>query len=197
MQGQGPLALGEPAFLNLVLASRNAASLDTIFCEATMIKVPDYVVSSNKNLDAKSTELVGNELDALKYPIKPSLPYDTPHPDIKVIDGDACPACLNLMYRLTSKLVGLRGTQINLVTGSMITEDMLNGKERLVALGDCSIKKLEELKISLDAKIPEGIDEIEQLVLLKKLLTTEGIPKITSIDKVKSKMKKLLSKVIR
>ena len=195
MQGQGPLALGEPAFLNLVLASRDAAALDTVFCEVTMLKIPSYLVSPSKNFNIKNIEVVGNEIDALKYTIKSPIPNDTPHPDIKVIDGKACPACLNIMYNLTSKLVGLRGEQLNLVMGSALTEEMIKGKERLVALGDCAIKKLEKLKIEITAKIDENIDGVEQLVLLKKLLTTEGLPKITPIDKVKSKMKKLISKI--
>ncbi|MBI2650077.1 DUF362 domain-containing protein [Candidatus Woesearchaeota archaeon] len=194
MQGQGPLALGEPAFLNLVLASKSAAALDAVFCEATMLKIPPYATSSNS--DFKKIEVVGNEIDALKYPVKAAAPNDTPHPDIKVIDGKACPACLNLMYNLTSKLIGLRGEQLSLIIGSMVTKEMLNGKERLVALGDCAIKRLGDLGIKAVAKIEENTDEIEQLVLLKKLLTTEGEPAITPIDKVRSKMKKLLSKVI-
>ncbi|MBI2659383.1 hypothetical protein HYX05_04780, partial [Candidatus Woesearchaeota archaeon] len=129
-------------------------------------------------------------------PIKQPISDVTPHPDIKVIDGKACPACLNLMNNLTSKLVGLRGRQLSLVTGSMLTENMLEGNERLVALGECAIKKLNELKIRPIAKIEENIDDVEQLVLLKKLLVTAGTPKITTVDRVKSKMKKLLSKVI-
>lgn len=193
MQGQGPLALGEPAFLNLVLAGRNGALLDTVFCEITMLPIPSYVSS---NINTKNVEVVGNDVDVLKYPIKASVPNETPHTDIKVIDGKACPACLNLMYNLTSKLVGLRGQEINLVIGSVLAENMLKGKERLVALGDCAIKKMDELKIESMAKIDENLDEIEQLALLKKLLTTVGTPKITPVDKVKSKMKKLLPRVI-
>ena len=196
MQGQGPLALGEPAFLNLVLASKDAAALDTIFCEITMLPIPPYVNSSLNGVDVKNIEVVGNDLDALRYPVKTYIADETPHPDIKVINGKACPACLNAMYNLTSKLVGLRGDKINLVVGSILTDDMLKGKERLVVLGNCAIKKLEELKSKPTTKIGEGIDEIEQLVLLKKLLTTKGNPTITPVDKVKSKMKKLLSKVI-
>ena len=195
MQGQGPLALGEPAFLNLVLASSNAAALDSVFCGITMLEIPSG--SLIKGIDIKNVEVVGNELDALKYPIKAANPHDTAHPDIKVIDGKACPACLNMMYGLTSKLVGLRGNEINLVMGPMLTEDMLKGKERIVVLGDCAIKKMDEFSIKSAAKISEGIDEVEQLVLLKKLLTTEGQPKITPVDKVKSKMKNLLSKVMK
>ena len=194
MQGQGPLSLGEPAFLNLVLAGRNAAALDCAFCEIAMIPIPLHVSSARDVADGK-IEAVGNEIEAVKYPIKRAVPDDTPHSYIKVIDARACPACLNIMYRLTSKLIGLKGEQINLVIGCNLTESSLNGKQRLVALGDCAIKKVESLKIANIAKINESIDEVEQLVLLKKLLTTEGTPKITHVDKVKSKMKKLLSKV--
>ena len=194
MQEQGPLDLGEPAFLNLIFASKNAAALDAIFCEIAMLDVPLYVRNSDKNL--ARLEVVGNELDALKYPLKAPIVNDTAHPDIKIIDGKACPACLNMMYNLTSKLVGLRGEQLNLVIGSMLTKEMLKGKDRLVALGDCAINKLQSLDIEPIAKIDESIDGIEQFVLLKKLLTTKGEPKITPVDIVKSKMKKLLSKVI-
>ncbi len=197
MQGQGPLVSGEPAFLNLVYAGKNPAALDIIFCEATMLEIPNYILFSAKNLDIKKIEVVGSELDSFKYPIKAPVNNDTPHADIKIINGKACPACLYMMNNLTLKLIGLRGEQINIVIGSVLTEDMLKGKERLVALGDCAIKKLEEMKIKSVAEINENIDEMEQLVLLKKLLTTEGTPKITAVDKVKSKMKKLLSKVVK
>ncbi|MBI2124820.1 DUF362 domain-containing protein [Candidatus Pacearchaeota archaeon] len=194
LQAQGPLALGEPSFLNLVYAGHNPASLDVVFCEATVTELPLYV-SNSLSSDVKSIEVVGNELDALKYPLKQPMPHETAHPDIKVMDGKACPACLSLMINLTSKLVGLRGDQINLVMGSQIDENALK-KERVVVLGDCAIKKLDEKGIKDFVKIGENLDTIEQLVLLRKLLETKGAPKITPVDKVKSKMKKLLSKVM-
>ena len=195
MQAQGPLTIGEPAFLNLVLSGKNPAALDAVFCEIEMLSIPQHVLSCLK-MDAKSIEVAGGELDALKSPIKAAMPDETPHPDIKVIDGQACPACLRVMNSLTSKLVGLRGDEISIIMGSNITKDMIKGRERLVALGDCAIRKLKELEIETTARIDENADEVEQLVLLKKLLTTQGIPKITPVDKVKSKMKKLLSRVI-
>ena len=77
-----------------------------------------------------------------------------------------------------------------------INEDIFQGNERIVVVGSCAIKKLQQLNINNVAKIDEDIDTVEQLVLLQKLLTTEGRPKITPIDKVKSKMKNLLSRVI-
>ena len=197
MQGQGPLALGEPAFLNLIFAGSNAAFLDAVFCESTMLPIPQHIANSIQEFNIKNIELVGNELDALKYPIKRPAADETSHPDIKVIDGKACPACLNLMYGLTSRLIGQRGSEINLVIGSVFDRDKLKNKERLIVLGDCAAKKIADMDIDSAAKIDENLDDVEQLSLLQKLLTTQGRPKITPVDKVKSKMKKLLSKVIR
>ena len=196
MQGQGPLTSGEPAFLNLILAGRNAINLDSVFCEITMLNIPDYI-SSDEDSGIKKIEVVGGEVEALKYQIKTPMINETPHPDIRVIDGKACPACFNAMFIIMSKLVGLRGEQINLVTGSVLTNDMLKGKERLVVFGDCAIKKAEELGIKPMAQISENVDIVEQMVLFKKLLTSKGEATITPIDKVKSKMKKLLSRVIQ
>jgi len=196
MQGQGPLTIGEPAFLNLVLASRNLFNLDVVFTEITMLQLPSYVIASDERIDIKKIEVAGNEIDALKYPIKVASPHETSHPDIKVIDGKACPACLNAMHNLTSRLIGLRGDEMNIVIGPVLSENMLKGKDRLVALGDCAIKGWEAVNTEMAASIGENIDTVEQLVLLKKLLTTKGEPRITPVDKVKSKMKKLLSRVI-
>ena len=195
MQGQGPLTLGEPAFLNLVYAGRNPAMLDAVFCKASMLEIPPYIKLGKNAI--KDIEIVGNELDALKYPIKKPVAEETPHPDIKVIDGKACPACLNAMFNATSRLIGLRGEQLNLVMGSVLSGEMLEGKERLVAYGDCAIKRLDEMKVKPMAQISEKTDMIEQIVLLKKLLTSKGEATITPIDKVKSKMKKLLSRVVQ
>ena len=187
MQGQGPLGIGEPAFLNLVLSSKNPSALDSVFCESAMLPIPNYVKKCVK-IEIKNIEIVGNELDALKYPIKPTIANETAHSDIKVIDGKACPACLNMMHKLTSKLVGLRGEEINLVIGPMISQDMIEGKDRLVALGDCAIKKLGSMKLEEPiTKIDENLNEIEQLVLLQKLLTTKGKPKIPLLTRSSQK----------
>ncbi|HLG24683.1 MAG TPA: DUF362 domain-containing protein [Candidatus Nanoarchaeia archaeon] len=197
LQGQGPLALGEPAFLNIVYSSKNPQALDLAFCEASMLLIPEHVLNSGEKTSAHDIEVVGNSIDVLKYQINSSNPHETPHPDIKVIDGKACPACLNAMNSLTSKLVGLRGDELYVVIGSVLDESKLKGRDRIVALGDCAIKKMGEMKLGYTAKISERDDPVEQVVLLKKLLTTKGTPKITPVDKVKSKMSKLLSKVTK
>ena len=192
MHAQGPLAFGEPAFLNLVLAGKNPFNIDKVFCEIFMLPHPEFL----NNIQVKSIEVVGNSIEVLKYSIKPANPNETAHPDIKIIDGKACPACLNIMNNLTSKLIGLRGDEITIVMGSHLDEGSLKDKERLVIVGDCAIKVFAKTKLDVAAKIDEKTDEVERLVLMKKLLTTKGIPKITPVDRVKSKMKRLLSKVV-
>jgi uncharacterized protein (DUF362 family) len=196
MQGQGPLVLGEPAFLNFLMAGRNAAAIDSVFCKITELDIPLHVQNSS-SIALNDIEVVGNEIDAMRYPIKKPTKYETPHPDIKVIDGKSNPACLNILYLITSKLLGLRGDEINIVMGSHITKDMIDGKERIVALGDDAYKKICELKTESVAKIDENIDAVEQILFLKKLLTTKGTPKLTPVDKVRTKMKKLLFKVVK
>ncbi|MEK6808739.1 MAG: DUF362 domain-containing protein, partial [Nanoarchaeota archaeon] len=169
MQGQGPLLLGEPAFFNLVLASNSIENVDKCFCEAFMLQEPGYLKAIG--IDIKNIEVVGNSIDSLKYSIKPSSPNETAHPDIKVIDGKACPACLNRVDRITSRLIGLRGDELTIVMGAHIDPNKLKGKERLVILGNCAIKSLNKLGLNVDAKLDEKTDELEQLVLMKKLLT--------------------------
>ena len=195
MQGQGPLALGEPAFLNLILASKSIYHLDNAFSEITMLPLTQWVDVPLINI--KNLEAVGNTLDSLKYPIKQADQHDTGHPDIKMIDGKACPACLNMISSGTSKLIGLRGDEITIAVGAHLEWHDLNEKERLVILGDCAIKSMPKKDFDTSAKIDEKTDFLEQLLLMKKLLTTKGSPKITHVDKVKSKMQKLLSKVAR
>ena len=74
MQGQSPTALGEPAFLNLIFASKNPVNLDTAFCCITMLEIPRHIIESAAIGIGKSKiqeiEIVGNELDALRCPIK-------------------------------------------------------------------------------------------------------------------------------
>jgi len=194
MQAQGPLTLGEPAFMSLMLASENAAIIDKAFCDIFMLPAPGYVLASSNGLSFDKTEYLGNDLESLKYSIKRAEPNETPHTDIKVIDFKGCPACLNMLNNVTSKLIGLRGEQITVIIGSHFSEETARGN-RVVAFGDCAAKQLENLKIDI-AKIDEKTEPIEQVLFMQKLLTTKGIPKITNVDKVKSKMKKLLSKVM-
>ena len=192
MMGQGPLAAGEPAFLNLVLASKNPQNLDAAFCEMGMLEIPLHLGIEN----SKDIEVVGNSIDSLKFSIKAANPHESVHPDISLIDGKACPFCLNMVNNLTSKLMGTRGDKITVVMGPQIDYENLKNCSRMVIIGGCAIDSLNG-KIESSAKIPESMDFVEQIVLLQKILTTKGAARITPVDKVKSKMKNLFSKVIK
>ena len=77
MQGNGPLIYGEPAFLNMILASHDPVALDTVFKEIGLLrKVPLLEVA--EKLGIGSAELnditnVGDELDACRRELKPAI----------------------------------------------------------------------------------------------------------------------------
>jgi len=72
MQGDGPLQSGEPAFLNLVLASRDPVALDKVFCELGMLPTAPYLkIAAQADIgQIENIEIVGDELEAIKYPLK-------------------------------------------------------------------------------------------------------------------------------
>ena len=174
MHGQGPTLLGEPAFLNMILVSKDAVALDTVFSEMGMLKMPDYLKAAAEigtgNDNTKNMEIVGDELEAIKFNLKPAKKGVSAHPNIKLVDGKANPYTFNTALKMTSKLVGMLGEEVNLVIGPIITKEMVVGKERLVVYGDDAIKRTNELGIEPLAEIPEDVDELEKVMLLKSIL---------------------------
>lgn len=204
MQGQGPTVLGEPAFLNLAFASRNPVNIDSVFCDISMLDTPQHILESESAGIGKSKiediEIVGNEPDALRYPLKKAEQEQTAHPDINLIEGKACSSCFNSAISLTSKLVGLRGEKMAMAIGPMLTKNMIeetSKNKRLLIFGDCAISKLKKEGTSMPASISEKADSLEQLLLLKKLLTTKGKVSLNLLDTATAKVAKLVSKVIQ
>ncbi|MAE43073.1 hypothetical protein CMO93_04830 [Candidatus Woesearchaeota archaeon] len=199
MHGQGPTLLGEPAFLNMILVSKDAVALDTVFSEMGMLKMPDYLKAAAEigtgNDNTKNMEIVGDELEAIKFNLKPAKKGVSAHPNIKLVDGKANPYTFNTALKMTSKLVGMLGEEVNLVIGPIITKEMVVGKERLVVYGDDAIKRTNELGIEPLAEIPEDVDELEKVMLLKSILENPEKKKITVGDKLKSKMAKFGAKI--
>jgi len=199
LQGQGPTLLGEPAFLNMLFVSKDPVALDTVFIEMGMLETPAYIKeAANLNVGSNDTltmEIIGDELEAIKFHIKPAPKNESAHPRIKLIDGKANPYIFNSAIKMTAKLVGLLGEEVNLVIGSEITRDMIMGKKRLVVYGNDATKKMKELGVSYVSEIPEDVDDLEKIMLLKSILEKPGEKKITTADKIKSKIEKLGAKI--
>lgn len=77
MQGNGPLVYGEPAFLNMILASRDPVALDTVFKEIGLLgKVPLIDAAERAGIgtaDLREITNVGDELDACRRELKPAI----------------------------------------------------------------------------------------------------------------------------
>lgn len=191
MHGQGPTSLGEPAFLNMLFASKDPVALDAVFVEMGMMEMPQYLKECGSlglgNCDSKTIEVVGDELEAIKFSLKPAKKNESAHPKIKLIDGKADPYIFNSAIKSTAKLIGLSGQEINLAIGSQLTKDMIADKNRLVVYGNDAIEKIKSLGITPIAEIPEGIDYLEKIILLKSILENPEKEGITIADKIKSK----------
>jgi len=197
MHGQGPTVLGEPAFLNMLFVSKRAVSLDKVFAQASMLEIPDYVNEAlkNENIDSKEIEIVGDELEAVKFQLNPAQAQASAHSKIRIIDGKANPYTFHTALKMSSKLVGLLGEEIHLVIGTKLTKDMLENKKRLVVYGNDAIQKVRELDVKVLAEIPEDIDNLEKVMLLKNVLENPDKKRITARDKLKSKVSKLGAKI--
>ena len=77
MQGNGPGQHGEPAFLNMILASKDPVALDKVFTEIGLLRDAKHVLAA-ADLGVGSSDLVditvvGDELDACRRELKPAL----------------------------------------------------------------------------------------------------------------------------
>jgi hypothetical protein len=72
---------------------------------------------------------------------------------------------------------------------------MLTAKNRLVVYGSNAIQKSKELGVKPLAEIPEDVDDVEKIVLLKSVLENPDKKKVTIADKIKSKVLKFGSKL--
>ena len=192
LQAQGPTLLGEPAFLNMLFLSKDPVALDAVFTEAGMLKKPHYLkiadVLGVGNCDTEKIEVIGDELEAIKCPLKAAENNASAHTNMKLIDGKANPYIFNIALKMTAKLVGLLGEEVNLVIGSFITKEMLQKKSRLVAYGKDAIGQMEKLGVKAIAEIPEEMGDIEKVILLKSILQNPNKENITVADNLKSKI---------
>ena len=77
MQGNGPLQHGEPLFLNMVFASRDAVAHDKVFQELGLLRKAEHVETAGRMGVGKNKieeiEIVGYELEAAKREIMPAI----------------------------------------------------------------------------------------------------------------------------
>lgn len=199
MHGQGPTALGEPAFLNMLFASKDAVALDSVFSEAGIIQKPRYVKEASSigagNGEIPDLEIVGDEIEAIKCSLKAADNGSSAHPRIMLIDGKADPYIFNTALKISSKLFGLGGYELHIAIGKFFTEGMIDGKNRIVAYGNDAINRMRELNAKALAEIPENMDDMEKLVLLKSLLENPNKKGIDMKDRIKSKIAKFGAKI--
>ena len=77
MQGNGPAQYGEPAFLNMILASKDPVALDSVFKEIALLRnVPCLEVAEKMGVgtaDIREIAVVGEELGACQRELKPAI----------------------------------------------------------------------------------------------------------------------------
>lgn len=193
MQGDGPL-MGEPSYLNMIIAGHDPVAVDETFCRITMMDTPDYVKNTSGN---HSPTVGGDELDACRYPVRRYIPGLTPNHDIRIIGDSPCPVCYFSAIGALSKLATTRGKPTYLAIGSHLDKEQIKNLDRVVALGDQAIQALEDMGIEPSAKLAGcPPDMADQVIFIKKIFTSNlDKPKVTVIDKLKSAIVKAAMKV--
>ncbi len=192
MQGQGPTPHGDPAFLNLLLAGHNPVTLDSVCAAVGEFPVPVYVREAAELLhippDIGNIEIVGDELAAVQFPLRPSQPQAHIHPYVELIDGKAAPDIFSKAHQICARLHGVSGALVSLVIGAHFTKADLDGKKRIVAFGDDAIAKAREFGIPLSLELSADGDLTEHAIHLKALLENPEKSHLSPVDKVRSKM---------
>ena len=74
-------------------------------------------------------------------------------------------------------------------------KEILEDKDRLLVYGKDAIDKANELGIERIADIPEDMDDMEKIVLVKSILENPEKKGINPVDKIKSKMPNFGAKI--
>ena len=116
-------------------------------------------------------EIVGYEIDTVKYELKNASKNLSPHSSVNVIDGFSWPGEYITLYNSLAKLASIKSKGINIAVGSKFDKDTLKDLDKIIAFGDNAIKALKELDIKTISSIKGNPpDLMESIVLLKKLI---------------------------
>jgi len=112
----------------------------------------------------------------------------TAHPNIHLVDGLANPYIFSTALRMAQKLVGLSGEEVNIVIGSHFSQEMVEGKRRLVLYGEDAILRGREMGIEAVAELTEDMPDIQKVVFLKSILENPNKKKLGIADTFKAKL---------
>lgn len=103
LEGDGPLA-GTPVGLNLLMAGTDAVAVDTVAARLMGInpeEVPALSLAQSMGYgvgDEKEIRILGRPLSEVTHPFRrASAPLAIKHPNISLIDGQACDFCRNVL----------------------------------------------------------------------------------------------------
>ncbi len=181
MQGNSPQ--GEPAFMHLLLASKSPINVDRVFVSMGMLPLPNYL----KEILMKNIEIVGEELDCVKVPLK-QADDGSPHPFVRFV-GDADAKCVMGAIHVCRKIIGVGapGSSVQLAMGAF-TKEMLDENERIVLYGKDAIENGRAMGIAATAELTQEMPELQRIVLLRSILENPQKKKIGVADMFKVKM---------
>lgn len=170
LEGMGPATLGKPVGWNVVLAGRDPVAIDSIVCQATGLKKPNYIAFSH-NLGVgedkiSKIDILGDSIDRVSRKFKSAEENLSPHPDIEIIDGFPCSGCLNALWQVLYKTKNTSGKKAYIAFGYSINLKKKINKD-IFCLGNCAIRKLKNnpKTKSICPGCPPDINEIERFIL--------------------------------
>ena len=192
MESNGPM-IGNPSFMTMLMFCQDPVSVDATFCRLAMLAIPDYVIKTKGNINPT---IGGDELEANRYLIKKPDYGATPNLDVFTLGKSPDPVNYFALTGVLSKLVTSHGEKTYIAIGPQEKSEV-EGKTKLIAMGDKAIESLKELGIKSNLELPGNPpDMAEQLVYIKKILqSSKEDVKVNIIDKVKAKIAKTVMKV--
>jgi uncharacterized protein (DUF362 family) len=108
MERMGPRG-GDPVQLDLIIAGRSAAELDWVGCKVMCHQLDDVahlkLFAAMNGIDFREVEIVGEKLDAVKYPFKKAVMQNAVPPGFHIHQCNACSACTNA-FLLSCQFLG-------------------------------------------------------------------------------------------
>lgn len=173
LEGMGPLSLGKPANLGLIIAGKDPVAVDTAICHIIGIKVPEHIKKAAElglgEGDIKRINLAGEEIKVVQRKFEAADKRVSPHPDFEIIDGKPCSGCINSVWMTLHDLKEIPAETISVAIGSQILDEMI-GYGKIIAIGNCALRALKNKGHEVEALEGCPPTEEQQKAFLKKWL---------------------------